>query len=258
MLELRASPLRPRVGGGTMCAALFVCGALLAGCGIPRVGFVAAPPLDSVELQDALSSPRIEFDHNSELNDTDDFSGYVLYYRLYDRAASDTDYVEDEEFILNEPVQPGTDRLESRDYRRVVAANESAVDAQTPPLLLVPPRLKGDSFTVRLSFQPGSQANPEEANATYPSDGTPSPIQIPLARSVEEPGSQQPKGFLLGDYNTATDKDLSRFEDIAGVIDSNELFVALYVLGFGIDGLTFQALYSRPVSLGYFKLQPAQ
>jgi hypothetical protein len=231
----------------------------LLGCGIPSVGFVAAPEEGSVRIDQPLTSPRIEFGHNRVLNNTEDFSGYEIYYRLYDDGDDDqTGYEDDRDSILAEPVQPGTVRLRERDYRRVVAGDQETVDGQSPPLILVPNTAKGIDFTVSVSFQPGAQVEPEEAEISYLS-GVVSRSSFPAARSIEQPGTQQPKGFLLGEYNTATDVDLAHFNrDIDEVIENGDLFVALYVLGFGIDGATFQPLYSRPVFLEYVNLQPAQ
>lgn len=228
-------------------------------CGIPSVGFVAGPPEDSVGGESLETLPEITFEHNADLNDTDDFKGYDLYYRLYDdRADNDTTYEDHRDEILADPPTPGTSRLERNGYRRVVSAAETTVDGQVPPLMEVSPDLKDDELDVVLSFAL-IPADPAEATATLRA-GTESAGSEPLelARSVEQEGSQEPKGFLLGTYQDG-DEDVDKItRPIETVIDDESLYVALYALGYGIDGLTFQRLYSEPVFLHYFRLVPAE
>ncbi len=245
---------RHRRAGAAVVLAASV-SAILA-CGIPSVGFVAGPPQDSVGRSDLETLPRITFSHDADLNDTDDFKGYDLYYRLYDDAAEEPTYEEHREAILADPPEPGTSRLRANGYRRVVSAEEATVDGQVPPLIAVPPEQKDDAFDVTLSFGL-IPTEPEEATAVWLAD-TETPGSAPLARSVEQEGTQAPEGFLLGTYQDA-DQDVSHISrPIETVIDESYLFVALYALGYGIDGLTFQRIYSEPVFLEYFRLTPAE
>jgi hypothetical protein len=223
---------------------------LLWGCGIPSAGFIGPP--GETDGQDLESLPVVTFDHNVEANDTEDFKGYELYYRFYDNNATDgTDYEVDREQILGSP--PGTGVLESTGYRRVVRASGDSVESQELPLIPVPQSAKSQDFEVTLSFGLVSAVDPDEASARWLGN------EEPLARSVPQEDSQAPKGFILGSYNGAEDEDL---EQISRVIDQvifeQQLYIALYGLGYGIDGLAFERIYSAPEFLGYFVLQPDQ
>ncbi len=222
---------------------------LLWGCGIPSAGFIGPPGESS--LREPLSSPRLTFEHNVAANSTEDFKGYELYYRFYD-AAADTDYEQDRQKILAEPVQPGPRILESEGYRRVVRASADPVADQEPPLIDVPPESKGDEFEVALSFEPVLATDPAEAEASWLG------LQAPLARSGASDESQAPKGFLLGSYLNSDDDVEQINREIEDVIFDSELYMALYALGYGIDGLAFDQIYSTPKFLGYFRLQPDQ
>ena len=244
---------RRRAGAACVLAASIIA---FSGCGIPSVGFVAAPPRDSVEGVSLETLPQISFSHDAVLNDTDDFKGYDLYYRLYDDAATEQTYEEHREAILAEPREPGTSRLQANGYRRVVSAAGSTVDGQVPPLIAVPPEQKGEAFEVTLSFGL-IPTEPEEATAVWLADSE-TPGSASLARSVEQEGTQAPEGFLLGMYQDSDPDVASISRPIETVIDESSLWVALYALGYGIDGLTFQRLYSEPVFLEYFRLTPAE
>lgn len=257
--------MRKPSGATAASAALLVFPVLLvlAACGIPRVGFVA-PPLEEVDVQDPNSSPRIVFRHNAGLNNTEDFLGYELYYKLYDNGAAPEAYEEDRDRILQEPPVLGDGRLREEDYRPVIPADLQSVDGHLPPLIPVPDAAKELSFEVTLSFippPPGPTDPTDEARAEWlgPDTGLPA-RRVALARSVPDQGEAggPPKGFLLGEYVGDTDSDLNHVQrDLSEVIGNGDLYMALYALGYGIDGLEFQRLDSRPLFLGYFRLQPA-
>jgi hypothetical protein len=224
---------------------------VLVGCGIPSAGFIGPP--GETDLQSPESLPVLTFDHNVDANATEDFKGYELYYRFYDNAAADTDYEEDRNEILALPVQPGTDLLTTNGYRRVVRATGDPSGTQVLPLIQVPSDEKSREFEVKLSFALVSPINPDEAAASWLG------LQASLARSGAPDDSVEHEGFILGDYNGTEDEDLQQISrDIEQVIFEEQLYVALYGLGYGIDGLTFEEIYSEPVFLGYFRLQPDQ
>jgi hypothetical protein len=245
----------PRRGGkgsvGLLPPPLLIAVLVLVSCGIPSAGFIGPP--GETDIQSPESVPVLTFDHNVAANATEDFKGYELYYRFYDNAAADTDYDQDQQQILAEPVQPGPDLLETNGYRRVVRASSESAGTQERPLIQVPQEEKVQEFTVTLSFGLVSTVNPDEATASWLG------LQVPLARSGAQDDSQAPKGFILGSYNGSEDDDLQQISrDIDQVIFDLDLYVALYALGYGIDGLAFDQIYSAPRFLGYFRLQPDQ
>ncbi|MFP4372884.1 MAG: hypothetical protein ACLFPO_00970 [Spirochaetaceae bacterium] len=224
---------------------------LLSSCGIESTVFIAGPRPDEVDLVPATDTERITFLHNEDDNDSDEFRGYDLYYKLYE--AEDGQWGcepgdpcrNDRDYILNDPVQTGPSRLRGRDYRRLIQGNSPG---QTPNIP-VSSGIKGNEFDVEIDISGGGAGGtPEDAfTATWPDD------TVTLNRDVSQGGTH--KRFLDDNAYEDTDDDISHIEsDIAEVIADNNLYVAVYSLGYGVDPGSLQVLYSEPVYLGYVRV----
>ena len=218
---------------------------LFVACGIESTPFIAGPKPDEIDLIPETGTDRIEFLHNDNDNDTDEFRGYDLYYKLYededglceagDACRSDRDN------ILSNPVQTGPSRLLSRAYRRLVPENSPGQIPNVP----VSNGIKGNEFTVDIDLT-GGGASDNAFTATWP-DAT-----VTLNRRVSEGGTY--KRFLDGGNYVDEDDDVDHSaitNDITDVINDGNLYLAVYALGYGVDPGSLQALYSEPVYLGY-------
>ncbi len=215
-------------------------GLSLSGCGIESITFVEGPLEDEITVVDTAGG-RLVFTHNnSTVNQSDDFLGYELYYKLYDDALTDP-WSTDNISILAEPVPTGVGRLNNRGYRRVIR-NEAP---EAIPTILV--TNKGLGYTIDLDFfDSGSETN---ATASW-NDGSSTTINL---RRNSDPTAGVYKSFF-GTF-VEDDEDVDEdIEDAAGSVDY--IGVALYALGYGIEGGTFRQLYSEAVFLGYLELQP--
>ncbi|MFO7780573.1 MAG: hypothetical protein R6W94_03020 [Spirochaetia bacterium] len=214
---------------------------LVAACGIESTLFIAGPKPDEVDLVPATGTERIIFLHNENDNDTDEFKGYDLYYKLYadedglceagDPCRSDRDY------ILNDPVQTGPSRLLGRNYRRLVPGNSPG----QIPNIAVSNGIKGNEFVVEIGLTGDVVTN--AFTATWPDD------TVTLNRAVSQRGTH--KRFLDEAAYEETDDDVGHITDISEVIANNNLYLVVYALGYGVDPGSLQALYSEPVYLGY-------
>jgi hypothetical protein len=225
-------------------ATLVVVTILFAACGIESTPFIAGPKPDEVDLEPATGTDRITFLHNENDNDTDEFRGYDLYYKLYEDEAANglceagDPCRSDRDYILNDPVQTGPSRLLGRNYRRLVPGNSPG---QTPNIP-VSNGIKGNEFVVEIDLTGGGPSgNAFTANSP---DGT-----VTLNRGVSESGTY--KRFLEATAYEVTDDDVGHITDISAVIANNNLYLVVYALGYGVDPGSLQALYSEPVFLGY-------
>ncbi len=249
----RYSPRRrvtPRLGlpAAALRAVMLVAAVILfSACGIESTPFIAGPKTDEVDLVPATDTERITFLHNENDNDTDEFKGYDLYYKLYE----DEDGLwgcepgdpcrSDREYILNDPVQTGPSRLLGRDYQPLVPGNSAG---QTPNIP-VSNGIKGNEFVVEIDLT-GDEVTDAFA-AIWPDD------TVALNRGVSQGGTY--KRFLDEAVYENTDADVTHITaDISEVISDNNLYISVYALGYGVDPGSLQALYSEPVYLGYVRV----
>lgn len=224
---------------------------VLSACGIESIPFIAGPADDEVDVVFATS--QISFLHNDEDNDTDEFEGYDLYYKLYedtdgaDQCGDNADCASDADYILNDPVQTGPSRLLGRDYRRMVPGNTPGA----VPNIEVSNGNKGDEFEVTLDMSVLGAETQTAVVADWP-DG---PVE--LNRDVPVPGENRYKSFLTATDYADTDDDVGHIDTpIGDVISDDNLYATVYALGYGVDPGSLQALYSEPVFLGWVPIEP--
>ncbi|NBB91184.1 MAG: hypothetical protein GVY23_08255 [Spirochaetes bacterium] len=217
---------------------------LFLACGIESTPFIAGPKPDEIDLVPETGTDRIKFLHNENDNDTDEFRGYDLYYKLYedeDGLCEAGDACRgDRDSILSNPVQTGPSRLLTRAYRRLVPENSPGQIPNVP----VSNSIKANEFTVDIDLTGGGASN--AFTATWP-DAT-----VTLNRRVAQGGTY--KRFLDGGSYEDEDDDVDHSAitaDISDVINDDKLYLAVYALGYGVDPGSLQALYSEPVYLGF-------
>lgn len=253
---------RPRFPLGALLG-LFLGGAAvlvaLSGCGLESIPFIAGPIDDEIDV--VQETARITFTHNDTENDTDEFEGYDLYYKLYRDEEAGCDEGEpcdeDRAYILDEPVRTGPNRLLGRSYLRMIYEPSPGEIPNIP----VSDILKSDEFDVTLDLFSGSDEAQIDVIASWGSD------ERALKRNVvsEQTAANVYKSFLdVRDYDDE-DEDLQELLDseddvvettIEDVINNDNLYISVYALGFGTDPGSLQSLYSEPVFLGYVRIDP--
>jgi hypothetical protein len=210
----------------------------LVSCGIESISFVEGP--DEPFNEDTLGA-TITFDHNNSfVNQSDDFLGYELYYKFYDDSVIDP-WEDDQNSILAEPIPTGIGRLTNRGYRRIIRGDQE----EAIPVILV--TNKGLSYTIELDFF--KSGGDTDAVASW-DDGTPTTIILRRNTPADDVPGQEFRSFFGAFDEAHEDVD----SDIEAAAAANELGVAIYGLGYGIEGGTFRQLYSEPVYLGYMLL----
>ncbi|MGM0673105.1 MAG: hypothetical protein ACQETQ_00265 [Spirochaetota bacterium] len=223
---------------------------LFLGCGIESTPFIAAPKDD--ETDTTLDPASITFLHNENDNDTLEFSGYELYYKIYEDESpgcdSGDECFEDRRYILDSPVRTGPSRLRGRSYRRMI---DEASPGQRPNIP-VSDSEKGNEFEVELDMYASTGSEQRTIIARWP-DGPRN-----LERDVPRDGDpSKNKAFLETDAYTDDDEDLGAVStSVQEVINNENLYAAVYALGFGVEPGSLQDLYSEPVFLGYVQLRP--
>ena len=238
---------------------------LLTSCGIPAIPFLE-PPISPGTTGTSSENIILTFRH-SPLNDenTPDFGGYELYYKLYPvgdaRIDSDTDFIEDD------PVQPGTSRLTQRGFVRAVVASErnpsngyTRTRTLTDPRPAIPTEPSATSYTYRIDLRdnPDRVGNNEEngpdivvewnENGGY--------ARGLRRRNVSETGVADPQAtfdsFWRQSAYQSSDWDISRMGLTSAFQNGNapeRLEIVWYALSYGTNSQTFAPYYSEPLRL---------
>lgn len=225
--------------------------AVLASCGIPTVTFIAEP------IFRTRTGSTLRFDHNTA-NDTEDFKGYEVYYKIYN-AGDPSSQIDSDRSYIEGAETPGTSRLVVRDFLRMVRTDNGDADGSgllDPPMLPVGSGQRDNAFTVSIAFATGQ----ETVIVDNPGEGASS---VRLYRQNVLLEEQTPATVFEGfnetaDYNyqpgvDGGDADLARMID--DEYDETETTrVAVAVISFGIDATNFQRIYSTPIYLGDVQL----
>jgi len=224
---------------------------LLSGCGLEVLPYIAGPVENSVT---GGIDGVFTFRHNANLNDVDEFLGYEIYYKLYDNSGGSAAYSADRAAIVADPELPGTSRLIGRGYRRM--RSYSSIPNISIPLALPPPAIpvelanRGTEFTISVKF--GQDAADEEAARAEWNGKT-----VYLGRNIEQSNDNQSFFPVEETRYLASDADVGT--DLAGTVASaisgRDLYIGLFAVGYGVDGQTFQEIYSVPVPLIYMTIQ---
>ena len=235
-------------------AALFSTGLLLSStCGIPNFNYIAGPEWDGIDRGDVPGA--VKFVNNCSINDVDGFLGYILYYKLYNhsadasataespRAAELADRIE----ILREPEQIGIGRLTARGFHRVIVDDDNTI----LPTISIRSSDRQVCFDVTVNIDPDS---PESDRIYWSVNGN--TYSHNIYRNTEETNLENTSFYKHfnpenSDY-VATDDDADA--SIATAQSNRTLYVAFYVVAYGIAGDTFQPFYSTPRCLRYINL----
>ena len=213
---------------------------MLIGCGLESFANLEGPKADEIRLPFGTSH-IVEFEHNEESNNGEEFQGYRIYYKLYNNSSTSNTIDNDRSVIDREPVNRDPSRLDSRGYRQIIANNNATV-----PTIPIASSQRDAQFTITIDL-----SNNEATGSTAYWPNT----SVALYRNTIDESSNNFKRFpnesapdKLQDEFSARDDDAD--ENIVSAIGGGEFYVALYAIAVGIDN-TFQPLFSQPVFLIY-------
>jgi hypothetical protein len=232
--------LLPWGGGASLALPLAAAVLLATACGIPQFVFLAPPVPGTV----TSLPPSASFTHD-DVNDTDSFLGYELYYKFYDPGLADVTGAFRSDEVAIESAAPGsvTATLDARGYRRVYAGTIGAGDAVTAetrsPALTVGDSERDQGFTVSVTF-PQDSASTEHASATWNAGSSRSIVLLRDQAALGNPATN-PRSFLPADIDAAD-------ADVPGLPAAPEgtIEMGLAVAAYGTDYVTgtFSEIYS--------------
>lgn len=244
----------PRVG--IRICVVAATGAFLFSCGLPTISYLA-PPLnpsfDGVNEENYI----LQFEHNPD-NDTDDFRGYEIYYKLYEPDAALID--SDESYIESTPTTSGPGRLEARHFLRaaptISAINgaEAIVTDDTAPSIELSPTGTVIEFELDLRTPNTRSLADDDTHiiVSWTEEGDTHTLEL-RRRSTEDSSVGSPLDDYDGfwDEPEYADDDYDIAQMISGGVSSpvGKLVIVLYVLTYGIDATDFNPYYSEPVRL---------
>lgn len=221
----------------------------LAGCGIPSVSFIADP----IPLSQTGSTLR--FRHDTE-NDSEDFKGYELYYKIYN--ANDLATIDGDRSFIEGADTPGTGRLTSREFLRMVRTDDglpSGDGLEDPPMLPVSASARDQGFEVSVDFSAAAQT----VVVTNPGESAASVQLFRQSVLIEEQSAQSfdlfldPAGFQYTPGDPGSDADLALMLNEA-YDPVNTYRATVWAIAYGLDATNFQRIYSLPVYLGIVDL----
>ncbi|MFP4534520.1 MAG: hypothetical protein ACLFNP_02275 [Spirochaetaceae bacterium] len=222
-------------------------------CGVPTISYIAEP------IYQRGTGDILEFKHNPE-NDSQDFKGYDLYYKIYN--ANDTDSIDSDRSYIEGADTPGTSRLVVRNFLRMVRTDSGepgGTGQREPPVLPVSLGARDSSFTVLVDFSAAEGTvvarNPGESETevflyrqnVLLTDQTPA---TEFDRFLDPDAFE----YIPGAPEEENDADLA--EMLTDEYDETNTYeAAVAVIAYGIDATNFQQIYSIPIHLGTVRLE---
>ncbi len=235
---------------------------VISGCGLPSYGYLY-PPTGVVDRSDPDVAESTLIFTNAYDNSSSIFSGYEIYYKIYDpldAATSTTEYLSEKTTILSSDLT--VSGIESRGFSRLFTTTDYAgVIAQTNfthsdlrPAFPIESSLIDQDFDIRLKFlqeySDGTSFLAETYNSSLSFSET-----LYFYRWVKPSSTVSinniPKFFDKDDFDINDD-------DMPSTIDSEStseyLYISFFIYSFGrdTDDIT-KTIYSTPVYLGTLK-----
>lgn len=224
---------------------------LLSSCGVPTVTFIAEP------IYRTPTGSTLRFDHNTA-NDTEDFKGYELYYKIYNGADPSSEIDGDRSYIEGAET-PGTSRLLLRDFLRMVRTDTgtpSGTGLLDPPMLPVSSGQRDNAFTVSVAFATGQ----DPVVVDNPGEGASVRLYRQNVLLQEQNAATTFEGFSqTSEFNYDPNDSNNNDADLARMLNTTydnlkTTRVAVAVIAYGIDATNFQRIYSTPIFLGAVEL----
>lgn len=245
-----------RNSGGLIifCVMLF----LLTACGLPTYAYLYEPTAVVSRTNPSDGEYDLIF-RNAYKNNINIFSGYEIYYKIYDPLApetSATEYVTDRDAIDITSVA-GETILKNKNFSRLFTTttnDTSFIHNDIKPAFPIETTLLDEKFDIRLLFLQNQNAGssyfaaPWESSVTF----TETPY-IYRYVSNDSTNTIEKKFFDIVDFDI-NDSDMPSSIDSGSLAVSDYLYISFYILSFGKDLEDITSLiYSVPVYLGTLK-----
>ena len=229
---------------------------LLYSCGLPLYPYLY-PPETAYTRDNPETAPENDlFFRNAYENNTAIFSGYELYYKIYDpRSSSSTDYSADKTYISS--IQNASyATLTGRGFRRLYFTDDynqtSEQHSELLPSFKLDNSLIDQDFLIRLKMIQGEPAGSSFFASVWPPDSNVSFENLYSYRWVynESLNDYYIRYFDIGDFDI-NDKDLPSTINSTGDYD---IYITFYIMSFGRESDNpVKTIYSIPSYLGTLK-----
>ena len=250
------------LAGGVFLLIIFLLS--LSSCGLPTYAYLY-PPEAYTTRNDPENQENDVIFWNAYNNNSSIFSGYEIYYKIYDPlAASSTaaSYTSDITAIESAAASYAT-VLENNGFFRLFIADSAELDTYTHnenrPIFPLEPDLLEEEFRIRLKFlqdqTPGTSFLAETYNTTLSFTDTPYFYRHITNSSTTITSNQS---FDIYDFNIY-DSDMPDSIDYDSYTQSNTsgdyyLYITFYILSYGRDTEDItKSVYSEPLYLGTLK-----
>lgn len=208
--------------------------AVLFACGLPSFEVIYEPYAKA-----AGTTGNLEFLHNTLNASSTVFVGYEIYYRLYvSESVARTEIAAISAFNQTEPSNVVNRLTSTLGYQRI---SGSSISSGSKPVIAIESTEKSSSINFELTFSKIFQSEtPQITIAANPmTNGS-------IRRNVLDPANPDTgkEFFAIGKTETAIDINRS------GIPSTEEYYLQLYVLAYGISTTNFLEVYSQAVSLG--------
>ena len=243
---------------------LLLSAVLLSSCGLPTYAYLYPPEAYTTRNDPDNQENDIIF-WNAYNNNSSIFSGYEIYYKIYDplnASASDTSYLTDISAI-EASTTTYTTVLENKGFSRLFVSDTPDINTYTHneirPTFHIDADLLEEEFRIRLKFlqeqSSGTSFLAETFNTTLTFTATPYIYRHVTNSSTT---STLNKSFDLSDFDI-NDNDMPSSVDYNSYLQSVSdgdyyLYITFYILSYGrdIDDIT-KSVYSEPLYLGTLK-----
>lgn len=241
------------VGGGLLLIILLF---TLASCGMPTYAYLYPPVLAYIRDNPETIPDQDLIFTNAYNNNASIFSGYEIYYKIYDPSdsADNADmYIDDKSKIASYAAGDNTE-LENNGFSRLYISDKADINTYThseiKPAFLLPPELVDENFRIRLKFLQELPAASSFLAETFDSilfsfTETPYLYRRVLNSSTSVTSN---KYFDVDDFDIY-DNDMPSSIDQAS--SSDYLYITFFILSYGRDIADItKSVYSTPLYLG--------
>ena len=230
---------RKRRGGGALRYAPLLA-LVTTTCGLPNVVFFVSPI--EVTSVGTITSRTVRFQHAGNGNDSDDFLGYELYYKLYtegDRQA------EIDRRRVNTDLPPTESGLTGLGFRRFVVLDNTTTLANERPHIGTREFDRSAAVVFSVDLRDPSVSNVNDITVSW-TNAAGTPVTKLMRRNHTNSAVRNP-GDVLSFWTTA-DYENSHSDYRFGPTP-RRLTILVAVLGYGIAPDTLNQVFSRPLAL---------
>lgn len=234
---------------------------LLLSCGLPSYPYLAPPEVEYIRTNPESTSQESDLIfRNAYENNSSIFSGYELYYKIYDPLSEDVDDYNADFTFINSTENASTTTLTSRGFKRLYFTDTYDLPleshSETMPSFQLPQSLLDENFLTRLKFIQGEPSGSSFNASVYNNDDISFSSSYYIYRWVynESLSSNEIRYFEPQDFSLYHD-DIPDSINVGAAADYY-VYISFFILSFGreTDNI-LNTVYSVPAYLGTLRFE---